>query len=388
MAQCLATWWNTFSALPCLQLAAGVLLQFSAMFSSRWHAGGVGTCWLHTSTSFTVCCRCLFNVADMHKLNLGNEGYTLTKMCRRISRSMSAHGPAVSDPLGVVAVATAALSGSGAAAVLGPAGLPLLALSSCGTNTPKAAAALQSVADAQADWANASYEPMSDSEAAQMMSAAEAGATAMLNLKNSGASEGVMLHAKRLSGGGGSMKLVCNLKAIKEETDKPVHVIETETAVTEVYGDGLTIIRSAQSCRKVRCWFCAWGKQQVPEVQGTHLICKIVRAGVCSRTVRVCHPGVFACAVVAWINSSTYVSQRVCACTGCKAIGHSWQRFHSVVAIAMHALRRITALALTQQACTPVPTATAPAPAAAAALPVVHPHYSCQCHVQPLQRSR
>jgi hypothetical protein len=54
--------------------------------------------------------------------------------------------------------------------------------------------------------------------------------------------------------GGGSMKMVSNLKAIEEEGNKPVHVIRTDTAVTEVYGHGLTIIRATDSVKKVGLW--------------------------------------------------------------------------------------------------------------------------------------
>jgi hypothetical protein len=54
------------------------------------------------------------------------------------------------------------------------------------------------------------------------------------------------------------MKMVSNLKAIEEEGDKPVHVIQTDNAVTEVYGHGLTIIRATDSVKKVRvCWLLA-----------------------------------------------------------------------------------------------------------------------------------
>lgn len=56
----------------------------------------------------------------------------------------------------------------------------------------------------------------------------------------------------------GAMKMVSNLKAIDEEGDKPVHVIQTDNAVTEVYGHGLTIIRATDSVKKVRvCWLLA-----------------------------------------------------------------------------------------------------------------------------------
>jgi hypothetical protein len=49
----------------------------------------------------------------------------------------------------------------------------------------------------------------------------------------------------------GALKMVSNLKAIEEEGDKPVHVIQTDNAVTEVYGHGLTIIRATDSVKKV-----------------------------------------------------------------------------------------------------------------------------------------
>jgi hypothetical protein len=90
-------------------------------------------------------------------------------------------------------------------------------------------------------------------------SAAEAAATAALNLgaaagsTSSKESAGLIMHARRLSGGG-SLKLMSNLKAIDEEGDKPVHIIQTDSAVTEVYGHGLTIIRATGSTRKVQAW--------------------------------------------------------------------------------------------------------------------------------------
>jgi hypothetical protein len=177
----------------------------------------------------------LFKVADLHKLNLGNEGYILTKVCRRLSRNMSGARQASSDPLADAKEALSSVSGCGAA------------VAADGSLTPAAEGAAAHLED---DWACATYEPMSAAEAAAVPSTAEAAANAALNLQ--GTTDAVsVVHAKRLSGGGASMKLMCNLKAIKEETDKPVHVISTETAVTEVYGDGLTIIRSAASCKRV-----------------------------------------------------------------------------------------------------------------------------------------
>jgi hypothetical protein len=96
---------------------------------------------------------------------------------------------------------------------------------------------------------------MTPTEAAQLAATpAEAAANAALNLGAAGAvagQEGVVMHARRLSGGG-AMKMVSNLKAIEEEGDKPVHVIQTDSAVTEVYGHGLTIIRATDSVKKVR----------------------------------------------------------------------------------------------------------------------------------------
>ena len=178
-------------------------------------------------------------MADLHKLNLGNEGYILTKVCRRLSRNMSGARQASSDPLADAKEALSSVSGCGMAAAA--------AADSSTSLAPTAEGAVTPLGD---DWACASYEPMSVAEAAALPSTAEAAANAALNLQGS---DGVsVVHAKRLSGGGASMKLMCNLKAIKEETDKPVHVISTETAVTEVYGDGLTIIRSAASCKRVR----------------------------------------------------------------------------------------------------------------------------------------
>jgi hypothetical protein len=96
---------------------------------------------------------------------------------------------------------------------------------------------------------------MTPTEAAQLAATpAEAAANAALNLGAAGAvpgQEGMVMHARRLSGGG-AMKMVSNLKAIEEEGDKPVHVIQTDNAVTEVYGHGLTIIRATDSVKKVR----------------------------------------------------------------------------------------------------------------------------------------
>jgi hypothetical protein len=190
--------------------------------------------------------RCLFKVADLHKLNLGNEGYILTKVCRRLSRNMLGARQASSDPLADAKEALSGVSGCGAA-VAADGSTSISIKSGAALALPPTAEGAAPLGD---DWACATYEPMSAAEAAAVPSTAEAAANAALNLQ--GCEDAVsVVHAKRLSGGGASMKLMCNLKAIKEETDKPVHVISTETAVTEVYGDGLTIIRSAQSCKRV-----------------------------------------------------------------------------------------------------------------------------------------
>jgi hypothetical protein len=192
--------------------------------------------------------RCLFKVADLHKLNLGNEGYILTKVCRRLSRNMSGARQASSDPLAYAKEALSGVSGCGAAvAADGSTSISIKSAAALAL-APTAEGAAAPLGD---DWARATYEPMSAAEAAAVPSTAEVAANAALNLQ--GCEDAVsVVHAKRLSGGGANIKLMCNLKAIKEETDKPVHVISTETAVTEVYGDGLTIIRSAQSCKRVR----------------------------------------------------------------------------------------------------------------------------------------
>jgi hypothetical protein len=187
-------------------------------------------------------------VADLHKLNLGNEGYILTKVCRRLSRNMSGARQPSSDPVADAKEALSSMSGCGAAvAADGSTSISIATAAGLGL-APSAGGAAAPLGD---EWACATYERMSAAEAAAMPSTAEAAANAALNLQGNGDAVSVV-HAKRLSGGGASMKLMCNLKAIKEESDKPVHVISTETAVTEVYGDGLTIIRSAHSCKRVR----------------------------------------------------------------------------------------------------------------------------------------
>lgn len=182
-------------------------------------------------------CRCLFKVADLRQLSLGNENYILTRVSRQITRSLSGQKQNMSDPM---AAATAAFGMFGV----------INAPSSAGSSPTKQPAML---ADGQAasDWTTASFEPMTAEEAAKVPSAAEAAANVALSIGGC-AADGIMVqHAKRLSAGGGHMKLVSNLKAIKEDPEKPVHVIQTDSAVTEVYGHGLTIIRSAQSAKRV-----------------------------------------------------------------------------------------------------------------------------------------
>jgi hypothetical protein len=213
--------------------------------------GSAGCIAVLRPTNFAACVlllmRCLFKVADLHKLNLGNEGYILTKVCRRLSRNMSGARQASSDPLADAKEALSGVSGCGAAVAADGSTSISIKSGAALALPPTAEGAAAPLGD---DWACATYEPMSAAEAAAVPSTAEAAAIAALNLQ--GCEDAVsVVHAKRLSGGGASMKLMCNLKAIKEETDKPVHVISTETAVTEVYGDGLTIIRSAQSCKRV-----------------------------------------------------------------------------------------------------------------------------------------
>lgn len=139
--------------------------------------------------------------------------------------------------------------------------LPLLVVGSGGSgfsSAPGSATAAAAAAQGQPDWAAATYDVMSPTEAAQLAATpAEVAANAALNLGSAsgGAAvgqEGLVMHARRMSGGGNIMKMVSNLKAIEEEGDKPVHVIQTDTAVTEVYGHGLTIIRATDSVKKVR----------------------------------------------------------------------------------------------------------------------------------------
>jgi hypothetical protein len=88
--------------------------------------------------------------------------------------------------------------------------------------------------------------------AAAVASAAEAAANAALQLgAGSGTPEAMIVHARRRSGGGANMKLVCNPKALVDDGDKPVHTLEAGGAVTEVYKHGLTIIRSLHTSKKV-----------------------------------------------------------------------------------------------------------------------------------------
>ena len=84
--------------------------------------------------------------------------------------------------------------------------------------------------------------------------------------------------------------MVCNsLDAITED-DKPLHVITTDMAVTEVYGDGLTIIRAAPGCRDAAerplkfeqvCvgWGCVWGGWMKLESGSSGSLCVLL----CSR---------------------------------------------------------------------------------------------------------
>lgn len=69
---------------------------------------------------YTLCCavwlcvcllrRCLFKVADLKHLSLGNTNYIVTKVCRRISRSLSGpHQASSANTPDALAVAAAAL---------------------------------------------------------------------------------------------------------------------------------------------------------------------------------------------------------------------------------------------------------------------------------------
>lgn len=196
--------------------------------------------------------RCLFKVADLKHLSLGNTNYIVTKVCRRISRSLS--GQHQLSGTGTPDALTAA-----AAAALSPLAVPASGSggSSVSSSAPTSATAAAAAAQAQPDWTSATYEVLTPAEAAQVApatAATAAAANAGLNLGGAAGrpgQEGLVMHARRLSGGG-NMKLVSNLKAIEEEGDKPVHVIQTDNAVTEVYGHGLTIIRATDSVKKVR----------------------------------------------------------------------------------------------------------------------------------------
>jgi hypothetical protein len=52
------------------------------------------------------------------------------------------------------------------------------------------------------------------------------------------------MHARRASAGGGALTLVSKIEVV--DHTKPLHVISTDANVTEVYADGLTIIRAAR----------------------------------------------------------------------------------------------------------------------------------------------
>lgn len=119
-------------------------------------------------------------------------------------------------------------------------------------------------APSSGDWSSATYAIMTVQEAAELQStdaaaaaaaaasAAEAAANAALQLgAGSGTPEAMIVHARRRSGGGANMKLVCNPKALVDDGDKPVHTLEAGGAVTEVYKHGLTIIRSLHTSNKV-----------------------------------------------------------------------------------------------------------------------------------------
>ena len=257
--------------------------------------------------------RCLFKVADPTQINLGIDTFVPLKVGRRLSRNIS-HRSTV-DTVAAVASAAAlgeitihspqkhrgsSLGGGAPSTVFeeeptcssnsnGTEGSPGAATgtsaflsdpgmlsnykarvnrSSCpgavscalfapydsssgaaaaGSVEEAAAAAGQGVAARGAqidDWANASYSIMTPEELEKLKERAPPD----LNL-GADAAPGVVMHARRLSGGGGSMKVMCNMEAISE--DAPVHVISTEANVTEVYGDGLTIIRAVAARKKV-----------------------------------------------------------------------------------------------------------------------------------------
>jgi hypothetical protein len=180
--------------------------------------------------------RCAFRAADPSKLFLGRESFFVARTSQALRRTQSSRGSSNGG-------SSFGRGSDGAAAAAAAAEAALLVAS----DPVSAAAALGPVAISPVVPADAGRHPSSGSD--PTASSDPGGPAPPPQQQQQHPAPGFVMHARRLSGGGGSMKLLCNpLDAIKED-DRPMHVITTEMAVTEVYGDGLTIIRAAPGCR-------------------------------------------------------------------------------------------------------------------------------------------
>jgi hypothetical protein len=251
---------------------------------------------------------CLFKTVDPTKMFLGRKSFFAARASRALSRMRSAgrsssssgggssgsSGGGGSEAAAAAAVETLLAAGdaAGAAAALGavaiappPGDADGCCSSSSGGGGGGAVGAAMGIVNSGdgGAWSNGPLPSITSSSAVSDLAAAEpadckhaaapgggsggggacsssapttAAAEAAGGMSNSAAVAAaafppppLVMHARRLSGGGGSFKVVCNgLVAIKED-DRPLHVITTDLAVTEVYGDGLTIIRAAPGCR-------------------------------------------------------------------------------------------------------------------------------------------
>ncbi|KIY93850.1 protein tyrosine phosphatase domain containing 1 [Monoraphidium neglectum] len=172
--------------------------------------------------------RCAFRAADPSKLFLGRESFFVARTSQALRRTQSSRGSSGGGGGGGGSFGRGSDAAAAAEAALLAAADPVSAAAALGP------VAISPVAPADA---GASSDPGGPAPPQQQQQQQQHPAP------------GFVMHARRLSGGGGSMKLLCNpLDAIKED-DRPMHIITTEMAVTEVYGDGLTIIRAAPGCR-------------------------------------------------------------------------------------------------------------------------------------------
>ncbi|GBF98311.1 hypothetical protein Rsub_10974 [Raphidocelis subcapitata] len=166
--------------------------------------------------------RCVFRAVDPSKHFLGRESFFAARASRALTRTRSTSGSGSLPTASEAAAAAAALVAAAAAAA------------AAGGGKGDAAAAAAALGCAATILPDSPPAASAGAGAAPSAAAADAAANAAGNGSGGVALPPLVLHAQRLSGGGGSMKIVSSpASAPAAASDAPLHVISTDLAVTE-----------------------------------------------------------------------------------------------------------------------------------------------------------